>query len=90
VKFIVRTLLIAKDCVQDVANVATPKEKYLGGFVLRGLMSDKRYSRCIADGVEEARRKGMNRCQHDFRQVGKRKTMTLPYGSYENGVRRCV
>ena len=67
-------MLVAKDGVQDVANVATPEKKYLSGFILRRLMSDKRYSWCIADGVKEARMKGMNRCQHDFRQVGKRKT----------------
>jgi len=63
-----RTSLIAKDRVQDVANVATPQKEDIGGSAVRRLVINERHSRRIADGVEESRRKRVNRREHGSEQ----------------------
>lgn len=58
------TGLVAKDCVQNVASIATAEEEQVGRCCPGGLVTEEGDSRSVPDGIEVARVKGVNRSQH--------------------------
>ena len=62
--FSLLTILIAKDGIQDVTNIAASEKKDVYAALVRRLMADEGDSRSISDGIEVPSGKGVNWMQH--------------------------